>query len=352
MFSAQHMIDRSNLATIEPPLRFASDLYYLQYYRYWAVDRSHPGADPAGGSLIPPPKAIVIRSIHEDGILEYFREIKRRQGDFSPREGGRRWPGDRFTRDHDEFYVLMTSPMGQGVTWFLTQHKHIFGAKSVGRIRVWASSDAEDDFNMLFEIINPPPPDSDGEEAAGQDPPAAERRALTVRSTTAVARPGYHEPFQNAPKILHRRAFRARRARYRIDSLKARRRVPRTVDDNEWNSWLCFGRAMYDVMTAKDDTEAATIADHHPAMEKWKGKTTTVWHNPEDLGRFGWSVRSHALAEMDDIDTDGSVTGSGLSDDVDDWIELISSHDQYWKTDGLSAGQNDNKVCGCLPWLR
>jgi hypothetical protein len=338
MFSPQYMIDRSQLNTIEPPLKFASDLYYLQYYRYWAVDRSHNGANPAGGSPIPPPKTLVIRSIHEETIVSYFREIKSRQGDRSSRVGGKRWPGDRFVRDDEEFNVILASPMGQGITWFLTQHKHIWGAKSIGRIRVWASSDAEDDFNMLFEIIDPPDPESSGDEAAGPDPPAERRRDLARRQATTVStnvtsrstvRP------RNGSRRLRRHVHRARRSLQRRD-----------VEDEEWDGWLCFGRAMYELMGAPSEAAAEAIAQKIPLLENWRGRTGTQWRNPKALAQYGWTITRTHLADLDDVNVDQSIQDSGLPVDYnDDWHYLNTKHIGNWKDDGSpGATDKDRKV--------
>ena len=337
MFSPRYMLQHRQVQTIEPPLKFASDLYYLEYYRYWAVDRSYQGADPAGGSAVPAPSNIVIRSIHEGTISRYFRAFKEEENDGSDRTGGKKWPGDKYVRDDDEFNILMTSPMGQGVTWFLAQHKHIFGAKSVSRIRVWASSNAEDDYNMLFEIRDPPEPEEDDEQVAGPDPPAERRRrALSKRGVTTVSS---SIRLRTTPLETRLRRHHLRRVR-RIGAGLQRR----IEDESTWNSWLCTGRAMYDLMSAYDDAAAEAITQKNPLLVKWRGRTVTTWHDPNALAKYGWRIDSQPLADLDDVDIDDSVSGSTLpTDDPDDWTELQSKHVSAWKPEG--GGGQDNKVC-------
>ena len=330
MFSPAHMIARMGIDTIEPPLKFASDLYYLEFYRYWSVDRPWNNANPAGESPMPPIRYIIIRSIHEPTIVDFFRSFKENDNDQSPRVGGRKWPGEKYTRADDQFFIVISSPMGQAVTWFLAQHKHIFGARSVSRVRIWASSDDEDDFNLIFEINSSPDPEvsseEEGDAIAGADPSPPEKRALgdIQMITTSLA--------SRAVDILQESRQRRRHMR---QARRARGLLHRRVeDDATWNSWLRIGRAMYDLMTASDTATAEDIAQKNPVLTNWRGKTGTQWNDSSSLTQYGWSITAHPIAEAEAFDVDDSVSGSGIpTDDVDDWVELHTLHAAKWKSD-------------------
>lgn len=53
------------------------------------------------------------------------------------------WPGRLYEPSDDEFASLLGSPSGNGVAWFLSQHKRQLGdQRAVSSIRVWDSADA------------------------------------------------------------------------------------------------------------------------------------------------------------------------------------------------------------------
>lgn len=56
-------------------------------------------------------------------------------------------------------------------------------------------------------------------------------------------------------------------------------------------------------------------------------------------------IRNDPLSDLNEIDADSSVANSGLPvDDPDDWDEIKTRHDSYWKADGSVADKNDHKV--------
>jgi hypothetical protein len=61
----------------------------------------------------------------------------------------RDWPGHRFDIDSDEGKILLGSPNGAGVAWFLTQHKKELGVHYVDRVTVFQSVGQ---YYMLFSI--------------------------------------------------------------------------------------------------------------------------------------------------------------------------------------------------------
>jgi hypothetical protein len=341
MFSPDYMIQKFTVDTVEPDLKFASDIYFLAYKSWWSNQPPNPNEGPS----IPPPRYIIIRAIHEGTIREYLNEIKRRKGDNSAREGGKNWPGEKYTRDDDELYVLMVSPFGQAVTWFLTAHKHVWGARTIGRIKMWASNDREEDYNMIFEIMDPPDPESEGEEAAGPDPPPGapeEQRAVVIRQPTTlstVARPA-SSLLAIAKTILHRHQIRSvLRARPRT------RRADVAVDDKTWDAWLCLGRGMYGLMAAQDETAAEMIASNNGVLVNWKGKTSTQFHDPRDLARFGWKMLDEPLPDLGEVNIDDSVADSGLPvDDVDKWAQLRTEHTKLWRSEELAASEDEHEV--------
>lgn len=74
------------------------------------------------------------------------------------------YPGLEFDASSDAGLTLLGSPNGNGVGWFLAQHKaKLGGTKQVTKIRVWETSDPSDPFDvgstpcMLFELADTAP---------------------------------------------------------------------------------------------------------------------------------------------------------------------------------------------------
>lgn len=339
MFSPEYMIGRNHRDTIPPPLQRASDLYFLEYYRYWGGTQNYPGVVPTGGSPVPPPRYIIIRQIHEETIVEIFGEIKERQNDNSRRTGAKKFPGDEFIRTDDEFLVILTSPMGRSIAWFLSHHKHIFGAKTIGRMRLWATNSHENDYNLIFELIDPPPPSESADQDAGPDPPPPSRR-LAARFSAAD-----HEasnttllmsPRGTIRRLVNNRAVRSPRQRLR----KRISGTTTTVSNQIWNSWICTGQAMMDLMAASSDAAAATVADQIPLLTKWRGRTASPYHNPALLGTTGWTVELDYgnMMRFEEFSMGGAMEGSGISTELSDWMGIHVLHANTW-IDGKGASQ-------------
>jgi hypothetical protein len=97
-------------------------------------------------------------------------------------------------------------------------------------------------------------------------------------------------------------------------------------------------------MNAYDDVAAEQVAEKNPELVKWRGKTTTQWHDPTILPKYGWSLQNRGMSARSDIDLGGAVAASGLSGDEDDWVDYRATHNLEWKGDDESKDGGSHSV--------
>jgi hypothetical protein len=67
------------------------------------------------------------------------------------------WRGVTLTPDQDDFYAMLYTAHGRGISGFLFNHKQELGARRVKSVRVWFS-DEHESYYARFEMEHSPPP--------------------------------------------------------------------------------------------------------------------------------------------------------------------------------------------------
>ena len=62
-----------------------------------------------------------------------------------------KWPGIRYDMDSEEGKLLLATPHGASVSWFLIEHKKVFGSKCVGAVSMFKEDGR---LNILYEITD------------------------------------------------------------------------------------------------------------------------------------------------------------------------------------------------------
>lgn len=154
---------RSN--ELPPPLQLMSDVVFLTYYDFWQKITKAPKVQPNGGSKVPPPRYIFIKDIQEETTRDVILpEIGRRGSYFMGQLPNARpdkptyfgdWPGVTLTPDQDDFYTMLYTAHGRGVSAFLFNHKQELGARRIKSVRVWFS-DEHESYYARFEMEDSP----------------------------------------------------------------------------------------------------------------------------------------------------------------------------------------------------
>lgn len=76
-----------------------------------------------------------------DQVLRNLPEIERPKGPTAWGVPVPHWPGKTFDMVSEAGKVLLGSPNGRGVAWFLLQHKRAFGFKTVERVVVFKEAE-------------------------------------------------------------------------------------------------------------------------------------------------------------------------------------------------------------------
>jgi len=158
-----------------PALQRLSDIVFLTYYTFWRRFADQSQIHTAGGSKIPAPKYIFIKDIQEeDAIDTFFPEIGKRgrhppynpegqsesdsgdESDTKPLYFGD-WPGVTFAPQQDEFWAMLATRQGRGISAFLFNHKQELGPRRIKGITIWHSGE-ELSYFMRFEMEDSPVP--------------------------------------------------------------------------------------------------------------------------------------------------------------------------------------------------
>jgi len=133
-----------------PDLQRWSDIAFLDYYA-WAQGNgwSTPNPQDSSKPLVPPPKYFIRPNILTSVTQNVISTVQARSGGFDPGS----FPGMRIPPGDDRHKVLLTTPHGFGVSFFLIQHKAVLGDKTVLDINMFGENHP---FNLVLEVGDPP----------------------------------------------------------------------------------------------------------------------------------------------------------------------------------------------------
>jgi hypothetical protein len=98
---------------------------------------------------------------------------------------------------------------------------------------------------------------------------------------------------------------------------------------------------MYELMSAADDATAEKLAELNPGLVNWRGRTRTQWPDPSGVSKYGWTIFNDLNPTEEEIEVDGAIAGSGLSNDEENWVKLRTTHVARWRDDGQPVSEPD-----------
>ena len=153
---------------------------------------------------------------------------------------------------------------------------------------------------------------------------------ITAESDIVAVPFGINEPLQSSGQHvsrLLRRVHTRRTSTVKRLTLTGEPHIP----DDQWQTYVCTGELMLELMNAHDDAAAENIVSR-PGLEKWKGRTTSKFANQADVMKYGWETRGQDSRVPSSL-LFSVFDAAGLGKESSDWDMREVEHTKDWIDD-------------------